>query len=273
MLTHSLSLPPNKTGDLSEAKKYLHSARSDYTSYLAETMVHFKVHNTLLSIKSKELKMSGFDQSDQTDIYGSDLPDKNEIEKIKERIDKNRMNITSIKLSNNAKMEIDKSTVTILTTIEENEHLADSNQEINQIYRKKHSFALDYSTRSKSEANLINFNEIEFRTNLIGNSRTLIEINNNQLNYQSNPQMNKSKNKKINNDIQFKELVNELGSFKERLIAKQRKNSILKRVKSLSKINFTKNLQNEVLKDEIEFDLQKRTSKRKLFKRRISGIF
>ena len=250
------------------------------TGYLAETMVLFKIHNTLLCIKSKELKISDYDSSEPIQLFdASEANEKNEIDKIKAEIDKRESRFILDHDETDKQLESDKTqTPSKLTTIQE-ENLKNLKQSDNrQMYAKK-SYALEFSTRSRSEANLMKFNEIEYNPNPTSNH--FREYNNN---YQSNPHLYRQqasggqstdKYRKIDNELQLKELVNELGSFKERLVVKHRKNSILKRVKSLSKINFTKNLHNEILKDEIEFDLQKiqKPNKKKLFKRRISGIF
>lgn len=245
-------------------------------------MVHFKVHNALLCIKSKELKLTGFYQADSIDnLYESSSTDRNEIERIKSEVDRKKV-ISRFEMNSNEqnKPNMYYSATKLMTIKEENS----KNQDCKQIYEKK-SYSLDYSTRSRSETNL-NIVESDFKSNLIGKTKNLNEINKNQIKKNqikanqikySDNQMNgvDEKNSKINNELHLKELVNDLNSFKERLISKQRKTSILKRVKSLSKINFTKNLHNEMLKDEIEFDLQKnqKSNRKKLFKRNISGIF
>ena len=243
-------------------------------------MVHFKIHNTLMCIKSKELKITKSDQVEYSENPEPNASAGNEIDSIKEQIERKKDSLLGIKLEPmkvKVRKDSEKSASKLATIQEESQK--NLNPEPKPAYEKK-SYALDYSTRSRSEASLISFSEIEFNTNAIGKQRALNEINNNQLSYQSNPQIHSNrlgkKSRKIDNERNLKELVNDLGSFKERLIAKQRKTSILKRVKSLSKINFTKNLQTEMLRDEIEFDLQKNektSKKRMLFKRRISGIF
>lgn len=224
-------------------------------------------------MKSKELKISDFSSSDQKDTDDIQIANNREIAKIKAylaEIENNLKSKGSVDKNNNENLEEPERMPTKLGTIEE-ENLKNISQDAK--YDKK-SYALDYSSRSKSEASLFR-DEIEFKG--MDKQRNLKELNNNKMNYLSSNQINNQYNRRIDNEYQIKELVNELGTFKERLVKKQRKNSLLKRVKSLSKINFTKNLQSEMLKDEIEFDLQKtqKSCKKKqhLFKRRISGIF
>lgn len=262
---------------------------------MAETIVLFKIHNTLLCIKSKELKVSDFpdnlSSNKQSDCYftNSQMASR-QIDKIKEEILKKNMldanddvkekMIKNDEITNKIIVEIDKiyQTTANLTPIQE-ENLKNLNQ--SNIRRKliNQRFPFDQSSRSQSEANLMKFNGIDYNSNRsMMNHRTLIEIKNN---YQSNSFLNgeqrwinNSNDDKFNDsDSHLKDLVIELGSFKERLLVKQRKNSILKRVRSLSKINFTKNLNSELLKDEIEYDLNKKRNKKKFFKRGISGIF
>lgn len=240
-------------------------------------MVHFKIHNTLMCIKSKELKLTKPDQIECSEHSEPNAVGGNEIERIKDEIEGKKASLQGIKPDQTARVRKDsEKSASKLATIQE-ENQKNLPQEAKPAYERK-NYPLDYSARSRSEASLTSLNEVQFNTNSIGKNRNLNEINNNQMSYQSNPQINGNckKNRKIDNDRNLKELVNDLGSFKERLMAKQRKNSILKRVKSLSKINFTKNLQSEMLRDEIEFELEKNqkvNKKRMLFKRRISGIF
>ena len=211
-------------------------------------MVHFKVHNTLISIKAKELKASDGD-STETDTYG--IQPANEVEQIKNEIETEK------------RLKLNQSTD--LTTIQE-ENIKNNDD----LIQNKKIHLLDRNIKSKSEANLF-----VRKTDFNNLNRNFNEINNNEFNYQSNLQVGNQLNyRKIDNRTQLNELVNGLESFKERLAKKQRKNSLLKRVKSLSKINFTKNMKAEIITDEIEYDLQKnpkKNSKKNLFnKRRIS---
>lgn len=55
-------------GDYQMAKQWLEKARKDYTGYLYETIVHFRVHCALRSVKTKEkaLQQQTANQSQQT---------------------------------------------------------------------------------------------------------------------------------------------------------------------------------------------------------------
>ena len=59
-------------GDFTQAKQWLERARKDYTGYLYETIVHFRVHCALRSIKAKE-KLHHHSQADET-VKDKSLP-------------------------------------------------------------------------------------------------------------------------------------------------------------------------------------------------------
>ena len=53
-----LGLIYKELGEYADSKKYLEKARSDYSSYLNETLVHLRVHCALVSIKERERRRS-----------------------------------------------------------------------------------------------------------------------------------------------------------------------------------------------------------------------